>query len=256
LKRIITLTTDFGTQDGYAGAIKGVILGINPKVKIVDISHQIPAQNILAGAFCLYNSASLFPNGTIHVAVVDPGVGSKRKAILIQTERHYLIGPDNGIFGLLLRKDKVKKVIELRNLKHFFGKISPTFHGRDIFAPVAAYLSLGVKPEEFGPESSGLRKLTLPRIKKSKAKIIGQIIHIDNFGNLVSNVTAQDLGPVKKMSVSIKAHTLTKLSRTFAQVKRGELLAYIGSADFLELGLREGSACLKLKARIGDKVEI
>ncbi len=256
MKRIIALTTDFGTQDGYAGAIKGVILSINPKVNIVDISHRIPSQNVLAGACCLFNSAPLFPRETIHLAVVDPGVGSKRKAVLIQTERFYLIGPDNGIFGLILRKDKVIKAIELKNSRYFLGWNSPTFQGRDIFAPVAAYLSLGIKTEEFGTKLKNIQELDLPRIKKSKARIIGQIIHIDKFGNLVSNVTAQDLGQVDGFKMRIKGHTIPALSRTFAEVKRGELLAYIGSSDFLEIGLREGNARSKLKAKVGDKIEI
>ena len=256
MKSIITLTTDFGSQDGYVGAIKGVILSINPRAEIVDISHQIPAHNVLAGAFCLFNSGNFFPEGTIHVAVVDPGVGEKRKGILIQTERYSLIGPDNGIFSLLLRTENVKRIINLANPKYFLGKVSATFHGRDIFAPVAAYLSLGVEPKEFGPTLPEMARLSLPSIEKRGGRIIGRIIHIDNFGNLVSNVTTDDLAKFNNMRIRVKNRVIPRLSKTFAEVNKKQLAAYIGSSNFLEIGVREGNARLELRARVSNKVEI
>jgi S-adenosyl-L-methionine hydrolase (adenosine-forming) len=256
LKSIITLTTDFGSQDGYIGAVKGVILSINPKAEIVDISHQIPAHNVLAGAFCLLNSGTFFPEGTIHVAVVDPGVGGKRKGILIQTERYFLIGPDNGIFSLLLRTENVKRIINLANPKYFLGKFSATFQGRDIFAPVAAYLSLGVEPDEFGPTLPEIARLSLPSIEKRRGKIIGRIIHVDNFGNLVSNVTAQELSKIKNFKIKIKNRIISRLSKTYSEVGKGKILAHQGSSGFLEIGIREGNARLKLDAKIGDQIEI
>lgn len=256
MKNIITLTTDFGSQDGYVGAVKGVILSINPKAEIIDISHQIPAHNVLAGAFCLFNSGSFFPEGTIHVAVVDPGVGGKRKAILIQTERYFLIGPDNGIFSLFLRTEKIKRMVSVTNPKYFLGKVSATFQGRDIFAPVAAYLSLGIEPKEFGLTLPEIARLSLPGIEKRRGGIIGQIIHIDNFGNLVSNVKAQELNEFKIMKIKVRKRTIPQLSRTFSEVKKGELLAYIGSSGFFEIGIREGNARLELDAKMGDQIEI
>lgn len=256
MKSIITLTTDFGTWDGYVGAVKGVILSLNPGAEIVDISHEIPHQNIMAAAFCLFNSCSFFPEGTIHVAIVDPGVGSKRKALLIQTERYFFIGPDNGIFSLVLRQERLKKTIHLNNPKYFLGRQAPTFHGRDIFAPVAAYLSLGVKLDEFGPTLPKIVRLSLPRIEKRRGRIIGQIIHIDNFGNLVSNVTAQELSKIKKFKIRVRNRIISRLSETYSEVGKGKILAYQGSSGFLEVGIREGNAGLKLGVKIGDKIEI
>jgi S-adenosylmethionine hydrolase len=256
LKSIITLTTDFGSRDGYVGTIKGVILSINPKAEIIDISHQIPPQNVLAGAFCLFNSCTFFPEGTIHIAVVDPEVGGKRKGILIQTERYSLIGPDNGVFSPFLRTEKIKRMISLTNPKYFLGKVSATFHSRDIFAPVAAYLSLGVEAKEFGPALSEIARLNLPSIEKRGGKIIGRIIHIDNFGNLVSNVTAQELSKIKKFKMKVKNRIISRLSKTYSEVGKGKILAYQGSSGFLEVGIREGNARLKLDAIIGDKIEI
>lgn len=256
MKSIITLTADFGTRDGYVGALKGVILSINPKAEIVDISHDIPARNVLAGAFCLFNSCTFFPKGTIHMAVVDPEVGGKRKGILIQTERHFLVGPDNGIFSLFLRTEKIKRMISLTDPKYFLGKVSATFHGRDIFAPAAAYLSLGINPEEFGPQLNHWEELPFPKIRKIGSKIIGSIIHVDNFGNLVSNVTAEDLREYEYMHVKIKESVVPRLSKTFIEARKGELVAYLGSSNFLEVGIREGNAHQKLRVKIGDEVRL
>jgi len=256
LKRIITLTTDFGTKDGYVGTVKGAIFSLNPRAEIVDISHEIPPQNIVAGAFCLFNSCSFFPKGTIHLAVVDPGVGSRRKALLVQTQKYFFVGPDNGIFSLALRREKLQKIIHLINSKYFLYQISPTFHGRDIFAPVAAYLSLGIDPDEFGPQIKEIQNLPLPAVKKTKTNIAGQIIHIDNFGNLVSNVTAEGFAEYKNMKVRIKKSVIPRLSRTFAEVRKGDLVAYMGSSNFLEIGIREGNAHLGLKAKLGDRLEL
>lgn len=255
MRRIITLTTDFGTKDGYVGAVQGVILSINPQAQVLDITHQIPAQNIRSAAFCIYNYYSSFPEGTIHLAVVDPGVGGRRKGVLVQSQRYYFIGPDNGIFSLALQKEKSSKAVHLKNPKYFLGKISPTFQGRDIFAPVAAYLSLGVKPEEFGPRISKLEKLELPVVKEYSQKLVGEIIHIDNFGNLVTNVTRVELQDRKISRIKVNTKSIQDLSRTFSDVKPGEPVAYLGSSDYLEIGINQGNAAIKLKAKIADKVE-
>jgi len=255
LRRIITLTTDFGTKDGYIGAVQGVILSINPQAQVMDITHQIPAQNIRSAALCILNYYSFFPEGTIHLAVVDPGVGGPRKPILIQSERYFFMGPDNGIFSLALQKEKFSKAIHLKNPKYFLGKISPTFHGRDIFAPVAAYLSLGVKPEEFGPRLSKLEKLKLPAVKEYPQKLVGEIIHIDNFGNLVTNVRRAELGDRQISRIKLKTKSIQNLSETFSDVKPGEGVAYVGSSGYVELGINRGNAAIKLKAKIADKVE-
>ncbi|MBI5328208.1 MAG: SAM-dependent chlorinase/fluorinase [Deltaproteobacteria bacterium] len=160
---IITLLTDFGTQDGYVGAMKGAILSINPSATIVDISHQIPPQDIMAGAFVLSQAAPFFPRNTIHIAVVDPGVGGKRKPILVQTDRCFFVGPDNGIFGIALQREKIRQKIHLINKDYFLNRISHTFHGRDIFSPVGAYLSKGFDPSVFGKRIRAITKLNLKK---------------------------------------------------------------------------------------------
>jgi S-adenosylmethionine hydrolase len=256
LSKIITLTTDFGTKDGYAGAVKGVILSLNPEVQIVEISPEVPAADILAGAFCLYNACQFYPENTIHLAVVDPGVGGFRKPVLIKTERHIYLGPDNGIFDLMVRTERVKKIIHLTNSNYFLRELSATFHGRDVFAPVAAYLSLGVKPDEFGVQIKKINKLSFPLLTKSAKKIVGEIIHIDNFGNLVSNVTRSELKQAKESKIKIKNRVIPKISTTFSDVKSGEIVAYLGSSNFLEVGVNLGNAARTLRAKVGDKIEI
>lgn len=253
MAKIITLTTDFGEKDYFVGAVRGVILSINPKAKIVDISHQLQPFNLISAAFTLKNFYSYFPAGTIHLAVVDPGVGSKRKPILIQTEKYCFIGPDNGIFSWI--NEPFQKIIHLTNSKFFLNPVSSTFQARDVFAPVAAYLSLGVKIDEFGKPLKKLVSLEIPKIQFKKNKLIGEVIHVDNFGNLISNIQPENLKKGFK-TLKIKDRKISKVSNTFSSVSQGEILVYWGSAGFLEIGVNCGNATEMLKAGIGEKVEI
>lgn len=253
MAKIITLTTDFGEKDYSVGAVKGVILSISPEVKIIDITHQLQPFNLISAAFTLKHFYNYFPAGTIHLAVVDPSVGSKRKPILVQTGKYFFVGPNNGIFSGI--DEPFEKIIHLTNSKFFLNPISSTFHARDIFAPVAAYLSLGVRIDEFGRPVSKIVKLRLPPVQFTKDKLFGEIIQVDNFGNLISNIQLETVKNRIK-AIKIKGRTILHLRATFSKVAKGEILAYWGSAGFLEIGVNQGNVSEKLKAKIGEKVEI
>ncbi len=251
--RIITLATDFGEKDYFVGAVKGVILSINPEVRIVDITHQLQPFSLISAAFTLKNFYAYYPKGTIHLVVVDPQVGGKRKPILIQTEKYFLVGPDNGIFSWV--EQPFRKIINLTNSKFFLNPVSSTFQARDIFAPLSAYLSLGLKVEEFGQPIKKIARLEIPKPKFTKNRIIGEIIQVDNFGNLITNIQSKDLKKGFK-HLKIRSRQIAKKSTTFSDVAKGEILAYWGSAGFLEIGVNQGRAVEKFKAKIGEKVEI
>lgn len=231
---IITLLTDFGRQDNYTAILKGVIFSINRHAKIIDISHELPPFNIRAGHYLLETSYKSFPAGTIHLAIVDPGVGTSRKSILIDAGDYCFIGPDNGLFSFLGRS-KIKNIINLTKRKYFLSEISTTFHGRDIFAPVAAYLSTGVTPEQFGPSLS-----SITRPKKKKTGSMGEIIYIDYFGNLVTSFKEADLP--EKYVVYLEGIKIGRPRRTFGSVKPGQPVCYINSFGYLEIAVNLASA--------------
>jgi S-adenosylmethionine hydrolase len=254
---IITLLTDFGLKDPYVASMRGVILSINPKCTLVDITHQINSHDIREGAFILGQAYSNFPKGTIHLSVVDPGVGSTRKPILIVTKNYFFVGPDNGLFTIALRREKVKQVVVVTNQKFFLSEISSTFHGRDIFAPVAAHLSLGVKPESFGPSIISWQNLSIPDSAMKQGKLIGEILHIDAFGSLVSNIDHKSLLQFLKgrpFIIKIGKRTLRGLKKGYWEGKRDEPIALIGSGSFLEISVREGNAQKALKMKRGDPI--
>ena len=260
LNPIITLTTDFGLADPYVAEMKAVILKINPDAKIVDISHQIQKFNVRMGAYVLAVAAPYFPNGTIHVAVVDPGVGTKRKPIIIEAENGFLIGPDNGVLTLAANKQGVKHVYEITNPKFMLPKISATFHGRDIFAPAAAFLSKGVSPSEFGRE---IRKIVTPRFAKIVRKgnmLTGEVVHVDSFGNIVTNFTEKELewaSAKDTLKIKLKEYELNlKLCKAYAEVKPKKPLAIMGSHDFLEISVNCGNAAETFKVKPEDKVTL
>ncbi len=256
--KLITLTTDFGLTDSYVAEIKAVILSINPFVEIVDISHQIEKFNIRMGAYILASAAPYFPKGTIHVAVVDPSVGTKRKPILIETEKEFFLGPDNGVLVLAAEAHGVKHVYKIANPKYMLPKVSTTFHGRDIFAPAAAYLSKGISPSAFGPEIHKIVKPQFAKIIKKGSKLVGEIIHVDSFGNIVTNFTAKELELLRiKDNLNIKigeTASMLKLCRAYAEVEAKKPLAIIGSHDFMEISVNQGSAAEMFKVKPGDKV--
>jgi S-adenosylmethionine hydrolase len=254
---IITLLTDFGLKDPYVASMKGVMLSINPQCTLVDITHQVNSHDIKEGAFILAQTYSTFPKGTIHLAVVDPGVGSPRKPILLVTKKYFFVGPDNGLFTLPSRSERVKQAVLLTNQKFFLSKVSSTFHGRDIFAPVAAYLSLGVKPEAFGPSIKSWREIPFSDPAMKQGKLIGEIVHVDAFGNLVSNIDRKCLLKFSKdysFAVRIGRLTIQGLKKGYWEGKKGEPIVLIGSGGFLEISVREGNAQKSLKVNKGDPI--
>ena len=256
---VITLLTDFGTKDHYVASMKGTILNINPRCTLIDITHHITPHDIKEGAFLLGNAYSSFPKGTIHLSVVDPGVGGLRKPILLVTTNYFFVGPDNGLFTFALKREKVKKAVALTNPKYFLSPVSNTFHGRDLFAPVAAYLSLGVKPEAFGPELNSWVELDFAKPRIREGRLIGEILHIDAFGNLISNIDKEQLFHfVKDHSFVIRVgkRTIRGLKKGYWEGKRNEAMALIGSGGFLEISVREGNAQKVLRVKKGDQVTI
>lgn len=253
---IITLLTDFGTRDGYIGAVKGVIKRINPQAEIVDITHDVDSYDVLGAAFALSNFYKYFPKGTIHLAVVDPGVGSLRQPILIKTEDFFFVGPDNGIFSFIYQREDLTDIIIISNKKHFLAEPSSTFHARDIFAPVAAYLSLGIKTDEFGSPAKECMKFFIPQPESKGESLKGQIIHIDRFGNLITNICADLLKRKKNVEIVMGKRKIRGISRSYFEIKEKGLGALIGSSDFLELAVNQGSAQKLLKAKVGNRIRI
>ncbi len=258
-RRIITLLTDFGTRDAYVGAMKGVILGLNPEVVLVDLSHEVPPQDVLAGAFVLAEAAPYFPPGTIHLAVVDPEVGTARRGLAARARGHYLVGPDNGLFSLAWQGAGDLSIVSLTNPGYFRPEVSATFHGRDVFAPVAGYLSLGVALEELGPAIPDPVSLPCPAPVFTPEAARGEIIYVDRFGNLVSNLKAsalRDWLAGRPAHVRVGGLTLTGLARTYGEVPPGQFLALEGSHGFLEVAVNQASAAQGLEAGVGQPVEV
>jgi hypothetical protein len=250
MKRIITLTTDFGLKEHYVGAMKGVILSINPDVIIMDITHEIPPRDIFKAAFTLKNFYSYFPPGTIHIAVVDPGVGSKRKPIALEADNNIFIGPDNGVFTFIYRESKSVKSFEISNSKYTLPNISSTFHGRDIFAPAAGYLSLGVSVNDLGKRVMKPVRLPIKEPEVKEGKIIGEVIYVDSFGNLITNVAAYLVKP--KSWIYIGGEVIKGISKSYSDVPKGKLLAVIGSGGFVEISVNQGSASELIEGRLGS----
>jgi S-adenosylmethionine hydrolase len=253
---IITLTTDFGLADPYVAEMKAMILGINPNVKIVDITHQVEKFSVKNGAFIIAAAAPYFPRGTIHVVVIDPGVGTKRKPILIETEKDFFIGPDNGVLILAAKNQGIKHVYEITNPKFMSPKVSSTFHGRDIFAPVAAFLSKGIKPSKFGRE---IREFFTPRfaeIVEEDKKLIGEVIYVDSFGNIITNFTVKYIEDIEDyVHIELGGKPLKlRLCKAYADVEAQKPLAIIGSHNFLEISINMGNAAQVFGVKVGDPV--
>jgi hypothetical protein len=257
---LITLTTDFGLADPYVAEMKGVILGISPNSSIVDISHDIEKFNVRMAAYTLASATPYFSKGTVHVAVVDPGVGTKRRAILIQTQQASYIGPDNGVLALAVRSQGIEHVFKITNPKFKLPIVSNTFHGRDIFAPAAAHLSKGVQPAEFGPEIRRISQAPFARIARGKNMLVGEVLHTDDFGNVITNFPEKELqstGAKSKIGVKLKSRRLTlKLCKSYAEAKKNEALAIVGSHGFLEISINQGDAAANLKVKAGDKITL
>ncbi len=291
---IITLLTDFGTQDYFVAAMKGVILSANPNARIVDITHEIPPQDIQAGAFNLLAVYRNFPAGTIHAGVVDPGVGSERRAIIIECAEQFFVGPDNGLFSFVVQREGKCRTHQVTNEKFFRHPVSNTFHGRDIFAPVAAALSNGTEPGEFGPLIDTIVELESLRPRQSTdGRIEGAIIHIDRFGNCITNFTREHLGSdnADALQININGRQITSYRQFFSQAAavevimseppavvggpkseragppatagdsdkkavEDELFMFLGSAGFIEIAARNASAASILNVQRGQPIVV
>lgn len=257
---IITLTTDFGLTDPYVGAMKGSALSINPGATIVDITHNIPPGDITAGAVAILGAYAYFPLGTVHVVVVDPGVGSPRRAVAVETQTHLFVGPDNGVLSIAARHAGIKRAFELQNQKYFRPEVSHTFHGRDIFAPVAAHLSLGADISELGPEvKEDLLPVSLPEPVATADGVVGEVINADSFGNLITNIVLTDLpegAELGSAEVEVRGTVVSGIVPTYATVAPGELVVLFGSTNRLEIARNQGSAVDMLGAGPGDTVTV
>jgi hypothetical protein len=254
---IVTLLTDFGTADPYVGAMRGAALAVNPDAQLVDITHEIAPHDVAEAGFVLAGAFRFFPPGTVHVAVVDPGVGSERRLLAAEFEGHRLLAPDNGLLSLVFRGAEPTRLVSVTNAAYFRQPVSPTFHGRDIFAPVAAHLTLGVDMGDLGPPVGDYVRLDAARPRVSGDAIEGVVVHVDRFGNLVTNIAREDLGgrPASPC-VQVGSAQLRGLCRTYADVAVGELLAVIGSGGFLEVSANQRSAAAVLGVGRGAPVRI
>jgi hypothetical protein len=258
---MITLTTDFGWSDYYVGAMKGVIYQIAPESRVVDITHDIPAHDILGGALVLREIWRTFPPGTIHVGVVDPDVGSERAIVLAQYANQFFLVPDNGLITLIHQMYLPSQVNLVTNRNLFCQPVLPTFHGRDIFAPVAAHLAKGMKPDQVGPRTELICLVDIPVAHPNEQGVlVGSVIHIDRFGNLVTNISPEQLrfhaNAGWDTDVYFNGMAIGPIQKTFSDVQPDELVAYIGSAGLLEIAVNRGRAEVVLNARITSRVEV
>jgi S-adenosylmethionine hydrolase len=253
----ITLITDFGLEDGHVGAMKGVIRGIAPEVATLDISHFVPPQDIRKAAYVLLTAYPYYPAGTVHVVVVDPGVGTERRAIALQTPAAYFVAPDNGVLSYVLDREVVEAVVQLTNPQYWHHPVSDVFHGRDIFGPVGAHLAKGVPLQSLGEplDPATLVTFPLPRPERqADGSIIAQVVVIDSFGNLTSNLPVDWLASTSTWEIQVADQHIRGLQRTFGDVAENQLVAFIDSEGFLAIAVRNGNAARKLGAKEGDQV--
>jgi S-adenosyl-L-methionine hydrolase (adenosine-forming) len=257
---IITITTDFGNKDGFVGTLKGVIWGICPGAQIADISHEITHQNILEGAFALWRAYSFFPSGTIHIAVVDPGVGTKRRSIAARLGGHTFVGPDNGLFTPMYEDAEkyglTMEIVHLANVKYFLHDVSHTFHGRDIFAPAAAHIANGVALSDLGPALRDPFRITMPKPERIAKGWRAHITVADIFGNLTTDLSASELVGNKNPVFRVCGHEVRGLAESYGHKQPGELIALVDSENFVEIAVVNGSAAQVTGAQVGDMVEV
>jgi S-adenosyl-L-methionine hydrolase (adenosine-forming) len=262
---IVTFTTDFGAGDGYAGAMKGIVLSMAPQAQLVDITHGVPAQDVAAGAVALAQAAPLFPPGTIHIAVVDPGVGGERADILVEAGGSVFVGPDNGVLSLAARPPRRIYRIEASAFRR--EPVSPTFHGRDVFAPTAGRLASGAQASDAGPSVDSMVEIGAPPLHKKSGVVEGRVIHIDSFGNLITSLPAELIATITGSPAGAGADVAIEVEgtegkfspvfgRTFSDVQSGALIAYIGSGGQLEIARRDGSAAKRIGADRGATVRV
>jgi len=260
--RVVTFTTDFGLQDPFVGIMHGVVLSIHPHVHIVDICHAVPSFDLLDGAWTLVQSYRYFPPQTVHVVVIDPGVGSARRPIVAETENYLFVAPDNGVLSLVEARESRFTVRHIVSESYFLQPVSQTFHGRDIFSPVAAWLSKGVTPAEFGPVITDFVRLPIPRVERLGGNgLRGAVIRVDKFGNLVTNLTAQDVPALsgarpRQFEFLISGKSVVHLRGSYAEGAEDEIFVIAGSSGYLEIAANRASAAEKLQAGAGAEVRV
>ncbi len=255
---IITLTTDFGLSDHFVGVMKGVILGIQPAAQLIDISHGVEPYNIVDGAFTIAQAYGYFPKKTIHVVVVDPGVGSARRPLLAEMAGQYFVGPDNGVLSMIFAREK-PRVRHITNDRYFLHPVSRTFHGRDIFSPVAAHLASGIRPAQFGKRIEDYIRTSFDTpIHTGKHTWTGAILKIDHFGNLATNFHVDQFPSIRThaFALTVGRQNITRLALTFSECAPGELFAVVGSSGYIEIAASEGSAAKALGCGAGAPVEL
>ncbi len=253
--QLITLTTDFGTRDWFVGTMKGVILSLNPRARIVDLTHEIAPGDVRAGAFALAAACRFFPKGTVHVAIVDPGVGSDRPAIAVQTDRYVFVGPDNGVLSWALAQERVRAIRQLTNARFFLEPVSHTFHGRDVFAPVAAWLSRGARLAQLGPARTDLQRLTRPEARRRGRLIRGEVLYVDRFGNAITNIPNTWLTP-NTGEVRFRGRRLGPVVAFYQAVPTGRAAAVPGSSGWMEVAVNGGSAAARFGFKPGDALVV
>jgi len=259
---IVTLTTDFGLNDHFVGTIKGVILDIVPDAEIVDVCHSVQAFDVLDGALTIAQAYSYFPNGTVHLVVVDPGVGTARRPIIVTSERHHFVAPDNGVLSLVYGREERLHVRHVTAEHYYLQPVSNTFHGRDVFAPLTAYLAKGVDPEKFGEEITDFVRFNAPKPKPVDGKTLrGVVLKVDRFGNLVTNITPQDAPALFQaepppFKILIGKREITELHTNYAQGVPGSVFGILGSMGYLEIAANRGSAAQTLGTGKGTEVNL
>lgn len=259
---VITLLTDFGLSDPYVGIMKGIIADITPGATVIDLTHLIPPQDIWEGALALERAYEYFPTGTIHLAVIDPGVGSNRHAIVLQADNYLFVGPDNGLFTFIIKKarlnDKPVKAYRLDNPRYRLEPVSPVFHGRDLFAPAAAYLAAGASPQEFGEEVANPLELSISEPEPTGQGWMGEVWSMDHFGSLETNLNSELLlgcNP-KRVKIIVAGKVINRWVNTFSDATQDELIALLNSAGRLSISVVNGNAAKTLKAGVGTPVEL
>ena len=259
MTQILTLTTDFGLSDGYVAAMKGVVLTCLPDAQVVDITHQVPAQDIVAGAFAMRCACGFFPAGTVHVGVIDPGVGSDRRGIAVETEHFVYVGPDNGVFSWVYAQESVRRIVAIENATLMRPQVSSTFHGRDVFALVGAHLLTGVPCGEVGSEIDDPVTCDLWRVEEERDALIGQVVSVDHFGNAISMISRARIDekfPDGNFEIVAGKTGFDRIDQTYASVAEGRALALYGSLDTLEIAVRGGSASRVLGIKRGDEIRV
>jgi S-adenosylmethionine hydrolase len=258
--RLVTFTTDFGLQDPFVGIMHGVVLSIHHESQVVDISHSVASYDVLDGAWTIAQAYRFFPPRTVHVVVVDPGVGSERRPILAETEDYIFVAPDNGVLSLVEAREQRFTVRHVTADRYFLQPVSQTFHGRDIFSPVAGWLSKGVDPSEFGPEISDYVKLQFPAVERVASNSLrGAVIRVDKFGNLITNLSESDVAAVlgattPRFELLISGASIKRIAHSYADGGEDEVFAIVGSSGYLEVASRQASAARKLQAGVGTPV--